>query len=104
MELEWGYSRIVIPVVNTVYYTVKLRFSEATIGWIYTDRSVRVRRTQKGYYLLEFATTDPAMLQSVRRDILKGQQAQLSYILKMWIETGYRMRPMDATNPEIIVI
>jgi len=103
MQLEWGYNSIVIPVVNIRYYTIKLRFSDSTFGWISLPSTIKVRVTYKnGYHTIQYVTADKNEFIYVKDRIREGQQNQLSYILKVWIETGYRMRPMDAINPEIV--
>ena len=103
MELEWGYKSIVIPVVNTVYYTIKLRFSYATFGWIWLPSTVKVTN-KNGYHTIQHVTADLNEFIYIKDRIMEGQQDQMKYILNNWIETKHKLKPMHAYNPNLICI
>lgn len=103
MELEWGYKSIVIPVVNTTYYTIKLRFSNATFGWMFLPPEVKVT-SNKGYHTIKYVTSDPNEFTRIKDKIMEGQQAQMQYILDIWVKTKHKLQPMHAHNPSLFCV
>ena len=103
MELEWGYKAIAIPLVNITYYTIKLRFSDATFGWIWLPPDVKVT-SNKGYHTIKYVTSDPNEFIRIKDKIMEGQQAQMQYILEQWIKTKHKLKPMHAHNPNLVCI
>lgn len=104
MEIKWGYGMFRLPVVNEVYYTIKLRMNQSTWLFIkpFTESLSSFQAIEKGDYVTIVSVTNSRELHTtIRKAIAVGQRTQIREQLKMWEESpsGYKT-PLKYVFPE----